>query len=441
MTDQKSIPRSKLHRGSIVGATAARVGVKTAGHLGKRPFLSPQKRLVADLEHDQQIARLVFDALSVLRGTALKAAQLLAMESELLPETLRQELAKAASEVPPLNRALVRKVLNRELGPPERVFASIASTPFAAASLGQVHAATSHGGAPLAVKVQYPGIAAGVESDVEMLQALLAPTKYGRIFAASFDEISRKIRDELDYRLEARNLDDFRARFDEADLILPVVYPELTTRAVITTSRIDGRHLEAWLATSPSQAQRDHYGQLLVDFFNRCVYRHAVIHADPNPGNFLFRDDGRLGVIDFGCIKRLEPDFVHGIRLLSRPEVQRDPGLLEQLHGRLGIHYRAEIDRAALAAFLDEWVGWLSLPYQTDRFDFSRSGDFFARGAHLTRELYRFVDRYDGDFTYFARTEHGLMRLLQRLGARVRMRPVETEQASASPGSDTSSVP
>lgn len=421
MNHQKNVPQGKFARSGILGVAATKVGVKQATHVGKRPFIPEQRKHDADLENEKQIAKIIFDALCTLRGTALKAAQLISMELELLPETYRRELAKAASEVTPMNRALVRKVIKNELGIPEKVFADFSITPFAAASLGQVHAATSHDGKKLAVKVQYPGIAAGVESDLSMLQTLLKPTRYSRIFAACFTEVLRKVSQELDYEIEAINTEWFRHHFCDERFVIPEVLPELSTKTVLSTTRVEGLHLEEWLATAPSQKNRDRYGQLLVDFFNQCLYGNAVLHADPNPGNFLFRPDGRLGIVDFGCIKRFNSEFVQSIGLLCRHGGPKSGELLEGLYRKIGVVFDSSADRQELVTFLSHWIECLMTPYRQDQFDFSKADAYFAQGMGQIRDLYRFVDRYEGSFTYFGRTEYGLMRLLQRLGARVRM--------------------
>jgi predicted unusual protein kinase regulating ubiquinone biosynthesis (AarF/ABC1/UbiB family) len=421
MARQKRIPRGKLARGGVVGVTAARVGAKKAGQAVRRPFLSGEQRRSLDHKTDAEVARIVFNALAHLRGTALKAAQLIAMEMELLPEAYRRELSRASSEVPPMNRALVRKVVVTELGPPERIFASFDPIPFAAASLGQVHAAARADGLPLAVKVQYPGIAEGVTSDIALLRGVLAPTRLSRIFHDCFDEIDRKIKEELDYRREVDNTIRFRSLSESEDLIFPAVIDELSTGRVLTTSRLDGLHLGAWLEKRPSQAERDHYGQLLVDFFHRSTYQTRIIHADPNPGNYLFRDDGRLGIIDFGCVKELDSSLVRTIAAFTNPDERPSPSTLEQLLGEIGIFYKDTDDPGALTAFLTRWIDWIREPYLREQFDFSRDNDYFARGASLGAELYPHLDRYDGTFIYYGRTWHGLLRLLQQLGARVRM--------------------
>jgi predicted unusual protein kinase regulating ubiquinone biosynthesis (AarF/ABC1/UbiB family) len=427
---QKRVPRGKLARGSIVGATAVKVGAMRVAHLGKRRFVSKQRRKQIDRDIDVESAKVIFEALSTLRGTALKAAQLLAMEFEWVPEPYRRELAKAASQVPAMNRALVLKVLKGELGPLERAFADFSATPFAAASLGQVHAATSHEGTALAVKVQYPGIAQGVEADIAMIKTLLTPTKYAPLAASSFDEIRAKIAEELDYRLEADHTEWFGAHFRDDRFVIPPVWRALGTRVVLVTTRVTGLHLEPWLATRPSQAERDHYGQLLVDFFNQCVFEHGVIHADPNPGNFFFRNDGRLGVVDFGCVKQLAPSYVKNVASFMRYTGESDLEFLVRLFNGIGVFYRKHVDRAALAAVLKKEAEWLATPYRQTTFDFAKSREYVARGTEIGRDVFHFLDRYDGAFVYFDRTIHGLYRTLERLGAHVRMLPDSMIHAS-----------
>lgn len=424
MAGQKRIPRGKLGRGRVVGFAAVRAGVKKVGHLTVRPFLTARKKCAADQTNDLAIARIVFNALCTLRGTALKAAQLVAMERGLVPEIYRGELARASSDVPPMNRALVYTILKRELGPPEKSFRQFEWFPFAAASLGQVHAATAFDGRQLAVKVQYPGMADGLKADIEMLRRCLAPTKYRRIFGGCFDEITRRVSEELDYELEARQTTAFGKACSMRDILIPEVATDLSIGSVLSLGRIDGLHLEAWLATSPSQADRDRYGQLLVDFFHYGTFVQHAIHADPHPGNYLYREDGRLGVIDFGCVKHLEPGLLKDLRRLTDPTTLIDLAEHKALHGRLGIHYRSGIDNPSFVRFFSDWVAWLGEPYRTEVFDFGPSHDYFRRGAVLAQAFYRYIDHYDGSFIYYGRAEHGLMRLLERLGARVRMRPI-----------------
>ncbi len=423
MKEQDQIPAGKLKRGGIVGQTAAKAGFKKVGHLAKKPFLSKEKRETASLRNDEEIASMIFAALSKLRGTALKAAQLVAMEMDVIPEVYRLELQKSASQVPPINRALIRKIVRTELLGKLAEFARFEPTPFAAASLGQVHAAVTTKGEELAVKVQYPGIAEGVKSDIAMLKALLMPTKYRRIFDSCFEEMQNKIEEELDYEQEAQNTNLFAKNLKMEQVKVPGIRQDLTTKHIISTTRIAGVHLEEWLSTHPSQKQRDHFGQLLVDLFHHSLFTLRVIHADPNPGNYLFQEDGVLGLIDFGCIKKLETPFADAfVSLISNPNINLKT--LETLHGALGIHYRSAAGGKAFDAFMPKWLEWIARPYRTKTFDFAANADYFKEGRQMGPELSKFIDHYDGSFIYFGRAEHGLLRLLERLGAKVCMNSI-----------------
>jgi predicted unusual protein kinase regulating ubiquinone biosynthesis (AarF/ABC1/UbiB family) len=423
MDKETRIPKSKLARGAVVGGTAVRVGAKRAVHYGKRPFLSEKKRTIADQEIDAEIAHIIFNALSVLRGTALKAAQLVAMEIEMLPEAYRNELAKASSQVPPMNRALVRRIVKTELGPLGEVFRHFDLLPFAAASLGQVHGAMTLKNESVAVKVQYPGMAEGVSADVALLKRVLSPTMYARVFSNCFKEIQNKVHEELDYRKEAMYTELFLRCISDDRFILPRVYKSLSTRTVLTTSRLSGLHLSEWLATAPSREARDRFGQLIVDFFHLTAFGHGVIHADPNPGNFLFRSDGRLGIVDFGCVVALDQQFVAAMARLLGTTTHIRTAVEEALHNAAGIHYRYDMDREGFDAFFKEWVQWLKEPYSKDGYDFAENADYFERGHRLQPAFQKYIDYYDGSFIYFGRTLHGMMRILQQLGARVKMAP------------------
>jgi predicted unusual protein kinase regulating ubiquinone biosynthesis (AarF/ABC1/UbiB family) len=417
-------PSGRLSRGTTAGVAVARVGVKKAIHLGRRPFLNTESKTAADLEFDGEAARILFEALSVMRGCALKVAQVAAMEMELLPQVMRDELAKSYCQVPPLNRALTRKVISRELGRPESLFQRFEWQPFAAASLGQVHFAVSRNGLPLAIKIQYPGAAEGVQADVALLQAALAPTRYRRIFSSCIALIRQKLTEELDYVQEAGNTTFFHTHLPEESFATPAVVNELSTSRVLATHKISGNHLDDWLKTGPSRALRNHFGQRIVDLMNYGIQHLRQFHADPNPGNFLFRSDERLGVVDFGCVERLTPEFANALAALLWEDTSAPPAAtVENLHAAIGIHYRPGRNADAYNAFLDEWSRWIREPYQQEFYDFTANSEYFSRGQQFLGAFYHHLQHYDGEFLYFGRTLHGVFRILHRLGARVRLHP------------------
>lgn len=226
MTDahQRAPGTRKLARSAIVGVATARAG---AAQLRRRLSRDPSPQ--ARAEHEAKIGRIVFAALSQMRGTALKAAQVLSLDAELLPAGVRAELAKSTHRVTPLNRALVGRVFRAAFGcEPEALFRTFTHPAFAAASLGQVHRAVMDDGAEVAVKVQYPGIAATIDSDIGLLRAALGRIGLGLmpmpdppIVARVLDEIERQLHEEVDYLLEAGRQRAFSALARPDDIVLP----------------------------------------------------------------------------------------------------------------------------------------------------------------------------------------------------------------------------
>ncbi len=423
MSFQKDIPTGKIKRGSLVGLTTARAGIKKVKYLSKKPFMSEVEKESFGRQNDEEIAKIIFKALSCLRGTALKAAQMLSMEMELLPEEYRKELAKAASNVPPINRALIRKIITTQLcNTPEKVFKTFESVPFAAASLGQVHKALTVDGEDIAVKVQYPGIASGIKSDIDMVKAIIKSTIYLRVFGSVFDEIEERITEELDYCIEAENTSWFRDNLELDYIIVPEVHQTLSTKNVITTSYIHGLHIDEWIETKPPQDVRNHYGQLLADLFNYCFYEKNIIHADPNTGNYLFRDDGKLGIIDFGCVKKFNDNIIEGMILCTKKDFHLNPDNLEILYQKIGVNFNRDFNDPEFNTFIVNWVEWITRPQNEDTFDFFISDQYFNEGMQYVRTFYKYVNFFSGEFVYFGRAQYGLYRLLQKLGAKVTLK-------------------
>ncbi|MCP4130776.1 MAG: AarF/ABC1/UbiB kinase family protein [bacterium] len=419
---QKEIPKGKLKRSGVVGAAAAKAGLKKAGYLSKKPFLSDEKKNEAKERNDEDIAKMIFKALSSLKGTALKAAQLLSLEIEMLPQAYQKELARAASRVPPINRALIRKVISTELGaPPEKIFRSFESTPFAAASLGQVHRAVTFNGDDVAVKVQYPGVADAVKSDIDMMKGLIKLTPYARHFSGVMSVLEERITEELDYEKEAHNTDWFRENLDFSQVLVPEVFRELSSKRVLTTTRIDGLHLEEWLETGPSQDLRNYYGQLLVDVFTETVYNKKFFHADPNLGNYLFRDDKKLGIIDFGCVERCEMDLSNSIEDLIDSFEKKDLESILKYCESMGIFFRKDLSDPKFRDFLTRWIGWVTFPYKEKLFDYGGNKEYFQEGMEIRMEYINFAGSLEGSFIFFGRSEYGLYRMLQKLEAQVSM--------------------
>lgn len=419
MRSSAGAPRGRVARATVVGTAAVRASTRKAQLALGNTFRTEEERQLATDAADEDIAKIFFEACSMLRGTALKLAQVLATENELFTPAYREQFAQATHQAVPINRALLRRVIKTELGDWRDHFATFSDEPFAAASLGQVHAATGHSGEPLAVKVQYPGVAEGITSDLFLVKAALAPTRWRSVFESCADELRDRLAEELNYEQEAAHTEWFRERIHNPHVHIPAVYQAHSTDRVLVTERLEGLHLLDWLATGPTQALREHYAQLLVDLFHQSVFELHCIHGDPNFGNYLFRDDGKLGWLDFGCVRTLDSSSMNALRRFYRPQLE-DPESVLRIHHEMGVRYHSDVPADEVLDFVVQWSQWISEPYRNTQFNFSRPG-YMEQGAALGHKARALVESCNGAFLYFGRAQQGLYRLLQSLGACVRM--------------------
>ncbi|MEK8029466.1 AarF/UbiB family protein [Ideonella sp. DXS29W] len=418
-------PTGKLARGAIGGATAARLGAKRLLHKAHSALGTP------DLSAQQaELGRILFQGLNQLKGTALKAAQLLSLELGWLPEPMRQQLAQAHYQARPLNRALVLQLLRREFGAgPEQLFAQFNPQAFAAASFGQVHEARSHGSERLAVKLQYPGMAAVVASDMRLLRRLLqqlAPSAGlhlpgDTVLEAVLSDVETKLTEELDYRREADELAWFRKHLLRPGLRLPAHWPEWSSERVITLEYLDGQHPEAWLARDPSQAERDALGQLLWDGFIDML-RLRRIQADPHPGNFLCLPAGQLGLLDFGRTLALGERFVttlHGGWVARRAD---DATALHALYAQQGL-IRPELELARFRSELWPAIGplidWQLTPWREAVCDFGAYPLPPRMTPSQQQAAMRHLNHMPAEMPFFDRSFIGVTQLLRQWRARV----------------------
>ncbi|MGD8836227.1 MAG: AarF/ABC1/UbiB kinase family protein [Desulfobacteraceae bacterium] len=422
MTD--NLPTGKVGRALSGGRTAAKVGGHVLGYYAKRPFLSQDARRVAKQRAAQNGAHTLFQGLSLLRGTALKMAQQLSLEMDMLPEAACRELAKAYHQVPPVNRALVRKVVQDALGrSPETAFRRFDLDAFAGASLGQVHYAENSQGEPLAVKIQYPGIAKTIDSDISLLRQLLRPMMQSDQLMPGLKEVADRLREEVDYCQEAENAEYFADRLKVEGVKVPKVDAQLSAATVLSTALMPGKPLDQWLLDRPGQAARDRIAQKLHDIVIKGIYELNVIHADPNPGNFIIADDETIGLVDFGCIKRLGSRFVAQYGQLVRAAA----------HYQNGQHFARVVEMGVVSPDLtgpaleeirnitDAAGRWFGRLFAADYFDFGVQSGFMADGKavmrryhHLRRHL-----NFDPEFIFLDRTRYGLWRIFELMGARV----------------------
>jgi predicted unusual protein kinase regulating ubiquinone biosynthesis (AarF/ABC1/UbiB family) len=300
-------------------------------------------------QYEQQAARYA-EELGHMKGAAMKAGQWLSLVQAMrsVPPEYRgafgEYLSVLQDDVPPMDPATTASVIAEELGaPPSEVFARFDEQPLAAASLGQVHRATLADGRHVAVKIQYPGVADAVAADLSNVK-LFASTMYlgSKILTPNLDvravaeELRVRITEELDYRREARNQQDFADFYAGHPFIrIPAVVPELTTGRVLVQDLAEGRRWAS--ARTCDQSLRDQWGEVIVRFFHVGLFQTGLVNADPHPGNYLFHDDGTVTFVDFGCVERYPPEAVALQSELADATLAGDAEQVKELLGRIGL--------------------------------------------------------------------------------------------------------
>ncbi|WP_419901397.1 ABC1 kinase family protein [Kiloniella sp.] len=438
MGNNGNIATKKLHRSAAIGLTATKVGLRHLSHVGRKKLvgrkLNSLKQEQAQVAHEEEIGKTLFKALNQLKGTALKASQILSMEADILPEGIRNELAKACYKATPLNRALIDKVFRNEFGKgPRAIFSEFEKEAFAAASLGQVHKAQLPTGENVAVKVQYPGIAASIKSDVKMLGGLLSVVSASTDFMPDkniintvLDEITIQLHREGDYYQEAESLKWFKDNVKVSKITIPSVCEEYSSERVLTMEELSGLHLDEWLKTNPGQDEKNYYGQILFDFFFHSFFELRHVHADPHPGNYLFMDEGKMGVLDFGCVRDIDKGFTDKISGYYKLLIQHHTG--KQDFERLREYYEAfELTKAdmsdddyrnVLQPELDRIQKWMIEPYLTNEFD-SSGRSLPEMTTADTRKITPYMKEINRDLLYFDRSYRGLVLFLSKLGATI----------------------
>lgn len=415
------------------GRRLAKAGAAGAGLLG-RTALGEIRKLGATWERRQEIdaetreanALQLFDALGHLRGAFQKVGQLLSQQSHSLPEAYVRRLSELQRSAPPMNGTLARIQVKNDLGrPPEELFAAFEREPFAAASLGQVHRARLETGEEVAVKIQYPGIERSLESDFKLLRGMLAASRVTGLpeMGAALDEVERHLLDEVDYVREAGALEEFRRLLaDDGRFVLPRVFPDLSSRRVLTMELLAGRHLSDLLREAPAQEERDRLATALLGLFFRQTLELGLLHADPHPGNFLFLPDGRIGLLDFGCVKRFTPEFLAAHRHLLVTPVEDEETLVAS-YLEIGL-----LDPAAENAARQREL--LLTLQRLDAAKYHRPGLFDFGDPEFLRSLTSLLREQlaaglsHPQFVLYMRTKLGLYNLFHQLGARVDCRRV-----------------
>jgi predicted unusual protein kinase regulating ubiquinone biosynthesis (AarF/ABC1/UbiB family) len=427
MKEQSRIPTSKVQRAAKFVKTGARVGGNYVKHYAKKAV---NPKLTKEALHEDN-ARDIYNSLSELKGSALKVAQMMSMDKNLLPTAYQDKFSMAQYSAPPLSYPLVVKTFQQYFKKsPSDMFDVFTKNAVNAASIGQVHKARI-GDKPLAVKIQYPGVASSVRSDLKLVRpfAVRLMNLNEKDLDHYMEEVETKLLEETDYKLEVRrSIEISKACQHIENLRFPEYYPELSSDRVITMDWMDGKVLKEFIKTNPSQEARNKVGQAMWDFYDYQIHSLRQVHADPHPGNFIISANNDLGVIDFGCVKEIPDEFYNPYFSLIRKDLLSADDTLMDTFKELQFIYDddTEADKVYFAGVIKEMMALLGQPFHQDEFDFGDDTYFqriFQLGEVISEsKKFRESEKARGarDGLYINRTYFGLYNILNELGAKVK---------------------
>lgn len=422
-----SIPTGKMERVTKLVTTGVKVGGNYLKYYGEK-VVNPS--LTKDKLHESN-ATDIYDGLKELKGSALKVAQMLSMEKNLLPQSYVDKFSLSQFSVPPLSAPLVRKTFKTYFKQyPEELFDTFSPDSINAASIGQVHKATKNG-KELAVKIQYPGIRESIGSDIALVKPIAI-----RMFNLQgtsdeyFQEVEDKLTEETDYKLEiSQSMTVIQDCEKIHNLLFPNYYPEYSSDKIITMDWMNGIHLSEFCSSNASQEQRDKVGQTLWNFYMYQIHQLKKFHADPHPGNFLVDKNDNLIAIDFGCMKEIPNDFYVPYFEVSTPDSLKDMDYFTKKLFELEILKTTDSPKE-LAFFTDMFHELLSVftqPIQAEIFDFAQP-EFQAQIAALSEKFAsdKTLRKMNGNrgskhFIYVNRTFFGLYSLMFDIKAKVKI--------------------
>lgn len=424
--EQQSIPVSKVQRAAKFISTGAKVGGNYMKHYAKK-VVNPSmtnEQLHTDNATD------IYNSLSQLKGSALKVAQMMSMDKNILPRAYQDKFTMAQYSAPPLSYPLVVKTFQKHFGKsPEQIYDTFTRSAVNAASIGQVHQATKDG-KKLAIKIQYPGVADSVSSDLKLVRpfALRLLNMNEKELDHYMEEVEEKLLEETDYVLEVeRSKEISEACSHIENLNFPKYYNELSSNRIIAMDWIEGLHIKEWLETNPSQQDKNRIGQALWDFYHHQVHNLMQVHADPHPGNFIIQNDGKLGIIDFGCVKVIPEDFYKGyFSLIKRDLLINEDELNEIFYSLEFISDKdTETEKTYFKNIFKEMISLLGKPFHVDSFDFADNSYFeqiFQLGDRISNDkMFRKSRQARGSRhgLYINRTYFGIYNLLNQLEANI----------------------
>jgi predicted unusual protein kinase regulating ubiquinone biosynthesis (AarF/ABC1/UbiB family) len=432
MKKLKSIPVSKVARAGKFAAAGVKVGGNYLKHYSKK-LLSKD---YDENELDKNNAEDIYKCLSELKGSALKVAQMLSMDRNVMPEAYVDQFSMAQYKAPPISAPLIKKIIKKQLGKePEKLFDSFTHNALKAASIGQVHKAV-YKNRELAVKIQYPGVADSISSDLKLvkplaLKILKLKKKEVKVY---FSEVEKKMIEETDYLNEMKQGQLIARECQKLDNIHFTEYLEdLCTDRVLCMEWIEGRQIDEFFSEDIPQKIRNKIGQTLWDFYDYQMHELKFIHADPHPGNFLIDSKNRVNVIDFGCMKKVPGSFYLNYFAAADTTLFNDKERFLKNLRDLEI-LRPDDSTKAVKFYEKSFNSLMQMamkPFHVKTFDFADK-DFFKTlyemgdliNAQQKKNKYA-AGRGSKHFIYTNRTYYGLYNLLHLLKAKINTGPLD----------------
>ncbi len=378
MSDSENNKQSKKKDKRFGATTPAKRFMKLAGmsasiakgyanHKVKGMFADEEQKKLSQEQLYADIGKRVAQTLGEMKGAVMKVGQIASQVKDLLPKEVAEALEILQKESPPMPYDMIRRQLIRSLGDdPENLFGHFEHEPFAAASIGQVHRATTKDGVECVVKIQYPGVKESCESDLKHLRRALKLAGLVKvsdeIIEETFAEIKRTLFEELDYEHEGENVKFFYEYYkDHPKIVTPQLIESLSTDKILTLTYVPGDSIKEVKTPRYSQQTINELGMLIFDTIGRQIYELKRVHSDPHPGNFAFRPDGTLVIYDFGAVKCIDEDVLRKYRALARDAFAGKVDLIDQHLCDIGV--RIPKSGAIDTGYYQEWLDIIMEPF------------------------------------------------------------------------------
>ncbi|RBA31117.1 MULTISPECIES: ABC1 kinase family protein [Acinetobacter] len=375
----------------LAGMTAS-IASKSVANSIRNLTADEEQKNAARSQLFQDIGIQIADTLGEMKGAVMKVGQIASQYKDIFPPEVAKAIAKLQRQAPAMPFAAIQQQVEKELGKPlNQIFSSFETEPFAAASIGQVHRALFPNGQAVVVKVQYPGVDQACESDLKQVRLALRLMGVLKIDKKLQDQLFKEIQDslsaELNYEIEAQNLEVFKTFHEKLDqqVIIPTVYKDYSSRRVLTLSYEKGESIET--ASTWSVETRNQIGRRIVRALGQEIFFLRRFHCDPHPGNFAFREDGSVIIYDYGSVKTLSPEIVQYFKSLVNAARQENIAQVEDLL----VELKALAEKEKFPDELySQWIEILLRPLST-HYDFAENSSHHD-GMRLVKKSLKYWD-------------------------------------------------